>query len=77
MQLSHNLISHSEPLQSLPAPFSMLYTSTTNSQYISAVTASFTPRSGSKRSVFLPTSASFSQLPNKYPLPMSLQITEY
>ena len=81
-QPSHINISHPEPLPSLPVPSTtMSYTSTTNSQqYISAATASPTPRSGSKRSAqdaFSPTSASFSQLPNKRPLSMSLQIPEY
>ena len=77
-QPSHNNVSHPEPQPPLPAP-SMTYTSANNSQYISAM-ASPTPRSGSKRSAqdaFSPTSASFSQLPNKRPLSMSLQIPEY
>jgi hypothetical protein len=81
-QPSHNVVSHPEPLPPLPplpAP-SMSYTSANTSQYISTLTASPTPRSGSKRSAqdaFSPTSASFSQLPNKRPLSMSLQIPEY
>ena len=79
-QPSNNNVSLPESLPSLPTPSTMSYTSTTNSQYISASTASPTPRSGSKRSAqdaFSPTSASFSQLPNKRPLSMSLQIPEY
>ena len=78
-QPSHNNISPPEPLPPLTAS-SIPYASTNASQYISAVTASPTPRSGSKRSAqdaFSPTSASFSQLPNKRPLSMSLQIPEY
>ena len=75
-QPSHNNVSHLPPLPDS----SMSYTSTNTSQYISAITASPTPRSGSKRSAqdaFSPTSASFSQLPNKRPPSMSLQIPEY
>ena len=78
-QPSHNNVSHPEPLPPPPVP-SMSYASTNTPQYISALTASPTPRSGSKRSAqdaFSPTSASFSQLPNKRPLSMSLQIPEY
>lgn len=78
-QPSHNNISHPEPLPPLPSS-STSYASSNNSQYISVINASPTPRSGSKRSAqdaFSPTSASFSQLPNKRPLPMSLQIPEY
>ena len=78
-QPSHNNVSHPEPLPPPPAP-SMSYASTNTPQYISALTASPTPRSGSKRSAqdaFSPTSASFSQLPSKRPLSMSLQIPEY
>ena len=78
-QPSHNYVSHPEPLPSLPAS-SMPYTSSNTSQYISAATASPTPRSGSKRTAqdaFSPTSASFSQLPNKRPVSMSLQIPEF
>ena len=77
-QSSYN-VSHSEPLPPPPSS-SMPYTSTNTSQYVPAPTASPTPRSGSKRSAqdaFSPTSASFSQLPSKRPLSMSLQIPEY
>ena len=78
-QPSHSVVSHPEPLPSLPVP-TMSYSSTNTSHYISTLTGSPTPRSGSKRSAqdaFSPTSASFSQLPNKRPLSMSLQIPEY
>ena len=79
-QPSHN-VTQPEPLPPLPAS-SIPYTSANASQYISAQAVSPTPppRSGSKRSAqdaFSPTSASFSQLPNKRPLSMSLQIPEY
>jgi hypothetical protein len=79
LQPSHNNVSHPEPLPP-PTATAMPYTSTNTRQYISALTTSPTPRSGSKRSAqdaFSPTSASFSQLPSKRPLSMSLQIPEY
>jgi hypothetical protein len=78
-QPSHHNVSYPEPLAPPPAS-AMPYTSTNASQYLSSQTTSPTPRSGSKRSAqdaFSPPSASFSQLPNKRPLPMSLQIPEY
>ena len=76
-QTSHNNVSYPEPL---PPPASAIpYASTNTCQYLSAQNSSPTPRSGSKRSAqdaFSPTSASLSQLPNKRPLPTSLQIPE-
>ena len=77
-QPTHNNVSYPEPLP--PPPASSIAYPSNVSQYLSAQTASPTPRSGSKRSAqdaFSPTSATLSQLPSKRPLAMSLQIPEY
>ena len=76
LQASHNTISSLPP----PPASAFQYASTNTRQFIADQNASPTPRSGCKRTAqdaFSPTTASFSQVPSKRPLSMSLQIPEY